>query len=205
MSKIRAFVLVACAVTIVALAAQTLYSNFFSRPSVPLTAVATSIPDERIAYSLVDDNGKAWTPGLLKGHPSLVYFGYTHCPDVCPTTLYEMATWFKTLGPQAEGLKAYFFSVDPERDTAPMMHTYISNFTDRITGVTGDPAEMQKAVKAWRVYAQKVPAPDGGEDYTMDHTASVIMVDADGKLKSTISYGENAETAVKKIQNLLKP
>ncbi|MDR6820981.1 protein SCO1/2 [Neorhizobium sp. 2083] len=203
MSKLRAYVLIGCAVVFIALAGQLMYLNFFSRPSVSLAGAGASIPDEQITYSLIDDSGKSWTPDLLKGHPSLVYFGYTHCPDVCPTTLYEMATWFKTLGPQADGVKAYFFTVDPQRDTAPMMHTYISNFTDRITGVTGDPAEMEKAVNAWRIYAKKVPAPDGGDDYTMDHTASVMMVDPDGKLKSTISYGEDTNVALKKIQNLL--
>ena len=86
-----------------------------------------------------------------------------------------------------------------------MMHTYISNFTDRIVGVTGDPAEMQKAIKAWRIYAQKVPAPDGGDDYTMDHTASVMIVNPDGQMKSTISYGEDTDVALKKIRNLLNP
>ncbi len=205
MTKVRNIVLIASAVAIVGLAVQIIYSGFFANPQHQLASSGSSIPDEKISYSLIDDTGKAWTPELIKGHPSLVYFGYTHCPDVCPTTLYEMTTWFKTLGPQADGLKAYFFTVDPERDTAPMMHTYISNFTDRISGLTGDPAEMEKAVKAWRVYAKKIPAADDGSDYTMDHTASVIVVNADGKMKGTISYGEESEVAVKKIRNLLNP
>ncbi|WP_311319308.1 SCO family protein [Rhizobium sp. WSM1274] len=154
------------------------------------------------AFKLTDDRGQPITEAALQGHPSLIYFGYTHCPDVCPTTLYDMAGWFKTLGPDAGGLKAYFFSVDPERDTAEIMHSYTSNFTDRITGITGDPVEMQKAVKGWRIYAKKVPTPDG--DYTMDHTASVVLVDAKGNFRGTISYGEDTEVALKKIRNVVQ-
>jgi protein SCO1/2 len=153
-------------------------------------------------FRLTDDRGQPITEQALKGHPSLIYFGYTHCPDVCPTTLYDMAGWFKTLGPQADRLKAYFFSVDPERDTPAIMHSYTSNFTDRITGITGDPKEMQKAIKGWRIYAKKVPTPDG--DYTMDHTASILLVDANGNLRSTIAYGEDTDVALQKIRNLLK-
>ena len=113
-----------------------------------------------------------------------------------------MAGWFKALGPQGDSLKAYFFSVDPERDTPEIMHTYTGNFTDRITGITGDPQEMQKAIKGWRVYAKKVPSPDGG--YTMDHTASVLLVDASGNLRGTIAYQEDADVALQKIKNLLQ-
>ncbi|SCB37979.1 SCO family protein [Rhizobium lusitanum] len=153
-------------------------------------------------FTLTNDRGQPITEKALFGHPSLVYFGYTHCPDVCPTTLYDMAGWFKALGPQGDSLKAYFFSVDPERDTPEIMHTYTGNFTDRITGITGDPKEMQKAIKGWRVYAKKVPSPDGG--YTMDHTASVLLVDASGNLRGTIAYQEDAVVALQKIKNLLQ-
>ncbi|MBN8953468.1 MAG: SCO family protein [Rhizobium tropici] len=153
------------------------------------------------AFTLTDDRGQQITEKALAGHPSLVYFGYTHCPDVCPTTLYDMSGWFKTLGPQADGLKAYFFSVDPERDTPEVMHSYTGNFTDRITGITGNLDEMQKVIKGWRIYAKKVPSPDGG--YTMDHTASVLLVDAGGNLRGTIAYQENNDVALQKIRNLL--
>ncbi|QND48208.1 SCO family protein [Rhizobium lusitanum] len=153
-------------------------------------------------FKLTDDRGQPITEQALKGHPSLIYFGYTHCPEVCPTTLYDMAGWFKALGGQGDALKAYFFSVDPERDTPQIMRNYTGNFTDRITGITGDPSEMQKAIKGWRIYAKKVPTPDG--DYTMDHTASVLLVGADGNLRSMIAYGEDPNVALQKIRNLLK-
>ncbi len=153
-------------------------------------------------FTLTDDEGQPITEAALEGHPSLVYFGFTRCPEVCPTTLFEMAGWFEELGPEADGLKAFFFSVDPERDTPELMHNYTSAFTDRITGITGDPAEMQKAIKGWRVYATKVPTDDG--DYTMDHTASVFLVDSHANFQGTISYGEKTEVAIQKIRNLLK-
>jgi protein SCO1/2 len=154
-------------------------------------------------FNLVDEQGSPITEKALKGHPSLVYFGYTHCPDVCPTTLYDMAGWFKALGPKADTLKAYFFSVDPQRDTPAIMHSYTSNFTNRITGVTGDPQEMQKAINGWRIYAKKVPTADG--DYLMDHTALVLLVDGSGNLKGTIPYDGPSDQAVQKIEKLLLP
>ena len=153
------------------------------------------------AFKLTDDRGQPITEAALKGQPTLLFFGFTHCPEVCPTTLYEMAGWFKSLGSEADGLKAFFFSVDPERDTPELMHNYTSAFTDRITGVTGDPSEMQDVIKSWNIYAKKVPTDDG--DYTMDHTASVLLLTEKGDLKGTISYGSTQETAVAKIRNLL--
>lgn len=153
------------------------------------------------AFKLTDDRGQPITEASLKGQPTLLFFGFTHCPEVCPTTLYEMAGWFKALGPEADGLKAFFFSVDPERDTPELMRNYTSAFTDRITGVTGDPSEMQNVIKSWNIYAKKVPTDDG--DYTMDHTASVLLLTESGDLKGTISYDSTQETAVAKIRNLL--
>ncbi|TXI11152.1 MAG: SCO family protein [Rhizobium sp.] len=171
------------------------YATFLTMPKVQAAGSVGA------AFTLTDDRGQPITEKALSGHPSLIYFGYTHCPDVCPTTLYDMAGWLRTLGSQADGLRAYFFSVDPERDTPEIMHSYTGNFTDLITGITGSPEEMQKAIKGWRIYAKKVPSPDGG--YTMDHTASVLLVDAGGNLRGTIAYQENTEVALQKIRNLL--
>lgn len=156
-----------------------------------------------VSFRLTDDLGAPITERALEGHPSLIYFGYTHCPEVCPTTLYEMAGWLKALGPAADRLKAYFITVDPERDTTEIMHGYASNFTDRIVGITGDPKEIERVVKGWQIFVRKVPSPDGG--YTMDHTASVFMVDERGRLKGTIAYGEETNSALAKIRALLKP
>ena len=104
-----------------------------------------------------------------------MFFGFTHCPEVCPTTLVEMDGWLKKLGDEGKDIRAYFVSVDPERDTPETMDTYVSNVSDRITGITGEPAKVAEMAKAFGIYSRKVPL-DGG-DYTMDHTASVLLLD----------------------------
>ena len=152
-------------------------------------------------YSLVDQNGKSVDQTMFQGHPSALFFGYTHCPDVCPTTMAEMASWFQDLGDEGKDLRAYFVTVDPQRDTPEIMGDYVAWVSDRITGVTGDPAEIDKVVKAWGIYAKKVPL--GGDDYAMDHTASVFLLNAKGEFEGTIAYREDAATALGKLRNLL--
>ncbi|KAA1179857.1 SCO family protein [Rhizobium tropici] len=196
MSNRRRFAAMTVALALIVGAGAIGYATFLRMPQAPAAGSLGAV------FTLTDDRGQPITEKALSGHPSLVYFGYTHCPDVCPTTLYDMAGWLKTLEPEADRLRAYFFSVDPERDTPEIMHSYSGNFTDRITGITGDPSEMQKAIKGWRIYAKKVPTPDGG--YTMDHTASVLLVDAGGNLRGTIAYQENTDVALRKIRNLLQ-
>lgn len=159
-----------------------------------------------VPFQLVDQNGQPITEQALRGKPTALFFGFTHCPEVCPTTLFELDGWLKTVDPDAKGLQAYFVTVDPERDTPAILGQYISNVTDRVKGIAGDPAEVAEVVKGFRVYAKKIPLdeaqPDG--DYTMDHTASVFLLDADGRFKGTIAYGENPDTAIKKLENLMK-
>lgn len=152
-------------------------------------------------YSLLDQNGHKVDQTMFLGHPSALFFGYTHCPDVCPTTMAEMAAWFEELGDEGKDLRAYFVTVDPQRDTPAIIGDYVSWVSDRISGVTGDPAEIDKIVRAWGVYAQKVPL--GGEDYSMDHTASVFLLNAKGEFEGTIAYREDAATALGKLRNLL--
>lgn len=159
-----------------------------------------------VPFELVAQNGQPITEQAFRGKPTALFFGFTHCPEVCPTTLFELDGWLKQVDPQGSGLQAYFVTVDPERDTPEILGRYISNVTDRVTGIAGDPAKVAEVIKGFRVYAKKVPLdeakPDG--DYTMDHTASVFLLDAEGRFKGTIAYGENPETAVKKLENLLK-
>ena len=132
--------------------------------------------------------------------------GYTHCPDVCPTTLFEMDGWLQKADPDGTKMRAYFVTVDPERDTPQIMNDYVSNVSKRITGISGDPAKIAEVVKGFRIYAKKVPIdpakPDG--DYTMDHTASVFLLNNGGRFKGTIAYGEDGDVAVKKLENLIK-
>jgi len=152
-------------------------------------------------FTLVDHNGDPITQEAFAGRPTMVFFGFTHCPEVCPTTLYEMAGWFEALGDEGRDLQAFFISVDPERDTPEIMKNYAEAMTDRVTGITGDPDEIAKVIAAWHVYAAKIPTDDG--DYTMDHTASVFLIDEDGAFKGTIAYGENPETAIAKLKRLV--
>ncbi|ATU93054.1 SCO family protein [Phyllobacterium zundukense] len=154
-----------------------------------------------VPFTLIDQNGAPITEAAFKGHPTALFFGFTHCPEVCPTTLFEMAGWLKTLGDEGKDLRVFFISVDPERDTPDVMKGYTSAFTDRITGITGKPDEVEKLLKGWKIYAKKVPTENG--DYTMDHTASVMLLDRDARLKSTIDYKESPDIAMKKLRLLI--
>ena len=158
-----------------------------------------------VPFQLVAQDGKPVTEKAFTGKPTALFFGFTHCPEVCPTTLFELDGWLKKVDPDGTKLQAYFISVDPERDTPEILGQYISNVTKRVIGISGPPDKVMEMVKGFRVYARKVPLdekkPDG--DYTMDHTASVFLLDSAGDFTGTISYGENTETAQKKLQNLL--
>jgi protein SCO1/2 len=129
-------------------------------------------------FHLEDQSGKVVTDQDLKGKPYLVFFGYTHCPDICPTTLFDMSQVMKQLGPDADRTGALFITVDPERDTPAVMKDYLSNFDPHLRGLTGDQASIDAAIKEYRAYAKKVPLKDG--DYTMDHTAVVYLMDKNG-------------------------
>jgi protein SCO1/2 len=130
-------------------------------------------------FSLTDQNGRAVTDRDLKGQPFLVFFGFTHCPDVCPTTLFEVSEILRALGPDADRVRALFITVDPERDTPDVMRDYLSSFDSHLSGLTGDAAAIAAVAKAYRVYFKKMPLEQGG--YTMDHTASVYLMDKDGR------------------------
>ena len=126
----------------------------------------------------------------MKGRPYLVFFGYTHCPDVCPTSLFEISEVFKALGKDADRAGALFVTVDPERDTPAVLKEYLSNFDPHLRGLTGDPAAVAAALKAYRVYAKKVPLTDG--DYTMDHTAVVYLMDKRRPLRRALQSQADA-------------
>jgi protein SCO1/2 len=128
---------------------------------------------------LVDQDSKPISDTDLKGKPFLVFFGYTHCPDVCPTTLFEVSEVLRALGNDAEKTRALFITVDPERDTPTVLKDYLSSFDPRLRGVTGDVTQINAVEKSYRVYAKKVPTTAG--DYTMDHTALVYLMDKQGR------------------------
>jgi protein SCO1/2 len=151
-------------------------------------------------FTLVDDTGSTVTEKTLAGKPYTMYFGYTFCPDVCPTTLLDLSRWIKKLGPDADRLNYVFVTVDPERDTVQSLHTYLSSFDKRIRGYTGTPAEIAQIAREYRVYYKKVPTADGG--YTMDHSAIIYLMNADGKFVTVIPYQEDDASATAKLKNL---
>ncbi|MBB3233940.1 SCO family protein [Phyllobacterium endophyticum] len=151
-------------------------------------------------FQLTTMDGEPITEAAFRQKPSAIFFGFTHCPEVCPTTLFELDGWLKKLGTEGTEINAYFVTVDPERDTVPVMKSYVSNVSDRITGVTGDPEKMAAMLKGYGVYARKVPVE--GNNYTMDHTASIFLLDSEGGFFGTIAYGENPDTAVEKLKRL---
>jgi protein SCO1 len=152
-------------------------------------------------FTLTDQHGATVTEASLKGHPSAMFFGFTFCPDVCPTTLSDLTVLMQKLGPDADKLKVYFVTVDPERDTQDQLAAYLQAFDPRFLGLTGSRPAIDQMLKAYRVYSKKVPT-DGGS-YTMDHTASVYLLDANGQLTGTLDYHEKEETAVAKLKRLV--
>lgn len=151
-------------------------------------------------YELVAADGTPFIYEDFLGKPAMIFFGFTHCPDVCPTTLSDMVHWYNELGPDADRLNAFFVSVDPERDTPEMIGNYVG-WTERVVGITGEPAEVDKAISAWGVYAQRSDLGDGA--YNVDHTASVFLIDANGEFFGTIAYEEQSDTALGKLRRLL--
>ena len=152
-------------------------------------------------FTLVDDTGAQVTEAALKGRPTVMYFGYTFCPEVCPTTLTELAQWIRMLGPDADKLNYVFVTVDPERDTPKVMHDYVSAFDPRIRGFTGTPDQIAKVAGEFRVYYKRIPASDGG--YGIDHTAGLYLMDSKVRFLGFIPYQEKTDTAVAKLRKLV--
>ncbi|MGE7153656.1 SCO family protein [Methylorubrum rhodesianum] len=145
-------------------------------------------------FTLVDQNGATVSERDFAGKPYLMFFGFTHCPDVCPTTLQQISDVLAVLGPKADTLKVAFVSVDPERDTPESLKTYLSSFDPRIVGLTGSPEQVVAAIKTFRAYAKKVPSQGG--DYTMEHTALVYLMDARNGFVGAVNLNRPAtETA----------
>jgi len=152
-------------------------------------------------FQLVDQDGKRVTDQDLKGRPSLVFFGYTHCPDVCPTTLFDVSEVMRALGRDADRAAAYFITVDPERDTPAAMKDYLSSFDPHLRALTGDRPAIDAVEKAYRVYAKKVPTESG--DYSMDHTALVYLMDKQGRFVAPFSLKRKPEEAAADLRRYM--
>jgi protein SCO1/2 len=151
-------------------------------------------------FQLVDQNGRNLSDQDLKGHPFLVFFGFTHCPDVCPTTLFEVSEVLRSLGADADKVNALFVTVDPERDTPDKLKDYLSSFDPRLRALTGDPAAIAAMAKAYRVYVKKVPQEGG---YTMDHTAIVYLMDKQGRFIAPFSLKRGTAEAAADLRKYL--
>jgi protein SCO1 len=152
-------------------------------------------------FNLIDQNGQPFSDRDLKGKSFLVFFGFTHCPDVCPTTLFEISEVLRKLGPEADHTAALFISVDPERDTPAAMKDYLTNFDPHIRGLTGDDATLDAVAKAYRVYYKKVPLEGG--DYTMDHTAIVYLMDKAGRFVAPVNMRRTTDLVAADLRKQL--
>ncbi len=152
-------------------------------------------------FQLTDQNGQTVTEKDLRGRPTLIFFGYTHCPDVCPTSLFEMSEVLRAMGKDADRVNAYFISVDPQRDTAAVMKDYLASFDPHLRGLTGDPQAVAKVLTSYRVYAKKIPLKD--DDYTMDHTALIYLMDRDGHFVAPFNLKQTPEAAAADLRRYM--
>jgi protein SCO1/2 len=152
-------------------------------------------------FRLVDQNGVEVTERAMLGRPAVVFFGFTYCPDICPTTLALMTALLGRLDGDANKLGAFFVSVDPERDTPAVLKTYLASFDPRIRALTGSHAQLSALTQTLGVHYERVATVDS---YTVDHTASVFLLDAEGRFRGTIAYGEDAGVAEEKLRALLR-
>ena len=155
-------------------------------------------------FSLIDPDGKVRTLADFKGKVVVMFFGYTQCPDICPTTLTEMQQVMTLLGPQSDKVQVLFVTVDPERDTAAILKQYVPSFDPRFLGLRpADEAALEKVAKDFKIYYKKVPGTSPGS-YTMDHTAGSYAFDPQGRLRLYIKHAQGPETLAHDLKELLK-
>ncbi|MGA0594318.1 SCO family protein [Enterovirga sp. CN4-39] len=154
-------------------------------------------------FALMSHKGELVTEATLRGRPFLVFFGFTHCPVVCPTTLFDVTDLLKELGPDADRLQALFVTVDPERDTSEVLAEYMRSFDERILALRGTAVETDAAVRAYGAEYRKVPL--GSDSYTVDHTATVYVMDHAGRLATTLDMHEPRETRLAKLRRIAGP
>ena len=152
-------------------------------------------------FRLVDQNGKTVTDADLKGKWSLIYFGYTHCPDACPTALNDISIALDELGPKRAEVRPVFITVDPERDTSQVLKSYVTAFDAPILALTGTPEEIAQAAKGYRVYYAK--HPEAGGDYSMDHSSVIYVMDPQGRFTASFTHQSTPEEIAERLKKLL--
>jgi protein SCO1/2 len=188
------------AVAVAAAFAGVYVARLVNQPAVPSLESGTSFPNPRplAEFNLIDTQGAASSPATLRSHPTLVFFGFTHCPDVCPTTLALLSSVQKQVA--MPGLKVALISVDPERDTPEQLGRYISSFGGDLIGLTGTAPEISKTMKSFGVAASRVELPGGS--YTMDHSATVFALDAGARIVAVFTPPFNAAALARDITRL---
>lgn len=184
---------------VVLLAGFLLVSTMLPEPQAPAEASTGTV---RVGgpFSLTSHQGERIDNQSLAGRPYLVFFGFTHCPEICPTTLFELTDLMSELGADADKFEVLFVTVDPERDTQELLASYMTSFDSRITALRGSSEETETALKAFSAYAKKVPLEDG--QYTMDHTTGVYLIKGDGSFSGILDMHEPRETRLQKLRRL---
>ena len=171
-------------------------------PKVPFANTDITGLDYAKGFALTDHNGQPRTLADFKGKVVVVFFGYTHCPDVCPTTLSELASIKKALGSEAERLQVIFITLDPQRDTPELMAGFVPAFDSSFLGLWGEQAVIDKVEKDFKIFAQKGPSKDG-KSYTIDHTAGSYVFDDQGRIRLFVRHGQGGDGLQKDLQRLL--
>jgi len=154
-----------------------------------------------IPFELIDSNGNKITEKAFIGSPTALFFGFAHCPDVCPLTLHRISLLMEKLGNKQNKLNVYFITLDPERDTWKFLNEYLITFNDRIVGITGESKKIKALAKSWGIHSKKVSSE--GENYLIDHTGLVILLDKNGNFLNTIDYKDDFELSLKAIKSIL--
>ena len=189
------------AAAVVLAAALLLGAGAWLAPDLLRGTRSSSVFDIGGPFVLASAKGGTVDSATLAGKPYAVFFGFTHCPEVCPTTLYDMSTSLAALGDAGKDFRVFFITVDPARDTLPAMKDYVSNFDPRIEALVPTEDQLKQLASEFRVYYAKVPTSDGS--YTMDHTASVFLFGRDGRFSGTLSYDEAADMKRSKLKRLI--
>ena len=153
-------------------------------------------------FNLVDHRGMVITEKDFLGHPSALFFGFTHCPEVCPTTMSKLSILLDELGTKGDQIKVYFVTLDPDRDTPEVLMNYLSAFNERFIAITGNTNDVETLARSWKVYWKRTKTSDGG--YTLDHTASVLLLNSKSNFVGTIGWKEEAAVALEKLKRLAK-
>lgn len=165
------------------------------------TVLAQGVGHPGPSFELTDHTGKPFSSSTLAGHPYVLFFGFTRCPDVCPTTLLEMSNVLKRLGEDADRLKILFVTVDPEQDTPEQLGKYLASFDPRIVGLTGNDEKIAEVAKGWKAFYNKITEDDGS--YTIVHSAYVYLVDRENRLFDTLNFQETEEEQMTKLNALV--